>query len=266
MEAPLALVTGAGRGIGRGVADALSAAGFRVIRADISAPGGIKSGRDETPAGGTGFSGGLVTADISTSEGRGSIVEAVEAAGGALAVLVNNAGVSPIQRIDVTQATEESFDRVMTINARGPHFLTQALVPALRRGAEAASAAGGKPRLDHGTVVFVTSSNARAVSLDRSEYCMSKAALGMAAQIWAVRFAEWNIRVYDLLPGLIETEMTKPAKAKYDQMIESGGVLQRRWGTPEDIGKTVAALAQGALGYATGQALRLDGGMTIERF
>jgi NAD(P)-dependent dehydrogenase (short-subunit alcohol dehydrogenase family) len=115
-------------------------------------------------------------------------------------------------------------------------------------------------------VVFVTSSNARAVSLDRSEYCISKAALAMVAKIWAVRLAEWNIRVYDLLPGFIETEMTKPAKQKYDGIISSGGVLQRRWGTPEDVGKTVVALARGALGYATGQAIRLDGGMAIERF
>lgn len=258
MKKPLALVTGAGRGIGYGVATALSAAGFRVLRADI-APGtdvpiGALQPEDE------------VAADIATGEGRRTIVDAVEAAGGELAVLVNNAGVSPRQRIDVTEATEESFDRVMAINARGPHFLTQALVPALRRGAEAAAVSGVEPRLEHGTVVFVTSSNARAVSLDRSEYCISKAALGMAAKIWAVRLAEWNIRVYDLLPGLIETEMTKPAKAKYDGMIESGGVLQRRWGTPKDIGKTVVALAQGVLGYATGQALRLDGGMTIERF
>lgn len=266
MKSPLALVTGAGRGIGFGVAEALAAAGFRVIRADIAPAGRTEAGPRETPAAGTGSAADLVTADISTAEGRRAIVDAVGAAGGALTVLVNNAGVSPKERIDVTQATEESFDRVMTINARGPHFLTQALVPALRRGAQASSAAGGEPRLDHGTVVFVTSSNARAVSLDRSEYCMSKAALGMAAKIWAVRLAEWNIRVYDLLPGLIETEMTKPAKAKYDGMIESGGVLQRRWGTPKDIGKTVVALAQGALGYATGQALRLDGGMTIERF
>ncbi len=263
MDAPLALVTGAGRGIGCGVADALASAGLRVLRADV-APA---TGEGSPGPGATGpHPEELVTADISTPEGREAIVDAVNAAGGALTVLVNNAGVSPRQRIDVTEATEESFDRVMTINARGPHFLTQALVPALRRGAEAAAASGLEPRLDHGTVVFVTSSNARAVSLDRSEYCMSKAALAMAAQIWAVRLAEWNIRVYDLLPGLIETEMTKPAKAKYDGMIESGGVLQRRWGTPEDIGKTVVALAQGALGYATGQALRLDGGMTIERF
>ncbi|MFP4310989.1 MAG: SDR family oxidoreductase, partial [Nitriliruptoraceae bacterium] len=122
------------------MADALSAAGFRVLRADIAPNTG-------PVVGGPGVE-DVVAADISTAEGRGTIVEAVEAAGGALTVLVNNAGVSPRQRIDVTQATEESFDRVMAVNARGPHFLTQALVPALRRGAEAASAVGGGPLLD----------------------------------------------------------------------------------------------------------------------
>lgn len=255
----LALVTGAARGIGRGISDSLLGAGYRVIDVDIAEP--------EVPR--TSPAHMHVTADISSGEGRNRIREAVEAAGGALHVLVNNAGVSPKVREDVTTAGEESFDRLMRINARAPHFLTQALVPALRRAAAEAGGPTGSavgPDAARPTVVFVTSSNSRAVSVDRSEYCISKAALAMAAQVWAVRLAEWNIPVYDILPGLIETEMTKPAKAKYDGIISSGGVLQRRWGTPRDIGHTVRALAAGALGYATGQTIRLDGGMFIERF
>jgi len=173
-------------------------------------------------------------------------------------VLVNNAGVAPQVRADLLEATAESFDQLIGINLRGPYFLTQA---AARWMVEQRKADAGF----RGCVVNVSSVSATVVSTNRGDYCISKAGIGMATQLWAARLAEFGIDVYEVRPGVIATDMTAGVKEKYDALIANGLTLERRWGTPRDVGKAVAMLARGELPYATGQVLNIDGGITLQR-
>jgi len=171
---------------------------------------------------------------------------------------VNNAGVAPAARADLLDAGEESFERLVRTNLQGPYFLTQAVA---RWMIEQVRAGGGWS----GCVVNVTSVSATVVSTNRGEYCVSKAGLAMAAQLWAVRLAEFAIPVYEVRPGIIRTDMTAGVADKYDRLIAEGLVPQGRWGTPEDVGRVVAALARGDAPYSTGAVLVVDGGLTIPR-
>jgi NAD(P)-dependent dehydrogenase (short-subunit alcohol dehydrogenase family) len=161
-------------------------------------------------------------------------------------------------RADILDASPDSFDRLVRINLRGPYFLTQS---AARWMVEQRRA---DPRF-RGCVVFVTSVSAEVASTNRGDYCVSKAGLAMAAQLWAARLAEFGVDVYEVRPGIVATDMTAGVRQKYDAMIESGLLLDRRWGTPEDVGSAVAVLARGELPYATGQVIRVDGGATVKR-
>ena len=199
-----------------------------------------------------------VQADVGDATARQRLVDAVLARFGRLHVLVNNAGVAPSTRADILDATEESFDRVLAINLRGPYFLTQASANwmiALKK-ADAAF---------RGCIVNVSSISATVASVNRGEYCISKAGLSMATQLWAARLGEYDIPVYEVRPGIIKTDMTAGVEAKYDRLLADGLAVQRRWGTPEDIGKAVAALVRGDFPYSTGQVVMVDGGLTVPR-
>jgi len=257
----VALITGAGRGIGRGIALELARIGFKIAGCDILyEPKNTRSGlfevRGEAAKLGAAFL--PIEGDVSNPAEHDRILSAVLAEYGRLDVLVHNAGVAPEVRTDVLQTTPESFDRVMGVNMRGPFFLTQKAVPRLLE--TAAGDAGVKP-----AIVFITSISAVVSSTARAEYCLSKAALSMAARIFADRLAGSGINVYEVRPGLIQTDMTVPVREKYDALIAAGLVPQKRWGFPEDVGKAVAGLVQGYFPYSTGLILEVSGGMDIRR-
>jgi len=177
---------------------------------------------------------------------------------GAIHILVSNAGVSPRERVDILRASEESFERVMNINLKGSCFLTQAVAHGMidekRRNPEGLFC-----------IINISSSNALAASTARGEYYISKAGVSMATKLWAVRLAEFGIPVYEIRPGIIDTAMTAVVKDTYDTMIEEGLLLQKRWGTADDVGRAAAMLACGDLPYSTGQVIHVDGGQLISR-
>ncbi|MBU4400684.1 MAG: 3-ketoacyl-ACP reductase, partial [Planctomycetes bacterium] len=185
-------------------------------------------------------------------------VDAARQRFGRLHVLVNNAGVAPKTRADILEATEASFEHVMRTNLQGPYFLTQA----------SANWMIEQKRSDpdwRGCIVNISSVSATAASVQRGEYCISKAGIGMATRLWAARLGEFDIPVFEVRPGIIQTDMTAGVREKYDKLLAEGLAIQRRWGTPEDVGKAVAALARGDLTYSTGQIIMVDGGMTTPR-
>jgi len=257
----VALITGAGRGIGRGIALELTKSGFAVAGCDVFyAPRNRKTGLFEVKAEVEKRGGKFlpVRADIASLDDHEALLEAVLRKFGRIDVLVNNAGVAPEVRRDVLETTPESYDRVLSINARGAFFLTQRVARemiALREKNPSAKPA----------VIFISSISAVVSSTARAEYCMSKAALSMAARIYADRLAGAGIGVYEIRPGIIRTDMTEPVREKYDKLLAEGLVPQRRWGFPEDVGKAVAALAAGSFAYSTGLVLEVSGGMDIRR-
>lgn len=251
-----ALVTGGSRGIGLGIARCLAADGFHVV---------INGQRPEDQVSGVveelssqGSSVDYVQADISSHRDRERLMEEVRYRTGRLDVLVNNAGVSPLVRADILDAGEESFDRLMSINVKGPYFLTQAaarwMIEQKQEDPERQCC-----------IVTVSSVSAAVASVNRGDYCVSKAALAMSSMLWAVRLAEHGINVYEVRPGIIQTDMTAGVKEKYDALIADGLLLQPRWGQPEDVGRCVAALARGDLAYSTGSVIMVDGGMGVPR-
>lgn len=199
-----------------------------------------------------------VSCDVASREDRERLLDVVRDRFGGLHVLVNNAGVAPRKRADVLLVTEESYDRVMDINLKGPFFLTQAVANWMVEQAEESDAYLG-------TIVNVGSISATLASTNRGEYTISKAGIAMATQLWAVRLAEYGINVFEVRPGIIRTDMTSGVVEKYDRMIEDGLTLQPRWGEPEDVGKAVAMLCRNELPYSTGQIVMVDGGLTVGR-
>ncbi|MCG3179605.1 MAG: 2-dehydro-3-deoxy-D-gluconate 5-dehydrogenase [Phycisphaerae bacterium] len=257
---PCALVTGAGQGIGRGIALALAGAGYDIVANDIVADPNNKAkgvyevadrveelGRRCLP----------VQGDVSSMDDHRRVIESAVRAFGGIDVLVNNAGVAPKVRMDMLEMTAESYDRLMNINLRGPFFLTQAVANQMIRQAGRSQ----KP-----VVVFISSISATVSSTGRAEYCLSKAGVSMAARLFADRLAKHDITVFEIRPGIIATDMTSVVKEKYDKLIHEQGLLpQARWGTPEDIGRAVVALAQGCFAYSTGQVIEVGGGFGIPR-
>lgn len=177
---------------------------------------------------------------------------------GALNVLVNNAGVAPKVRADIMDMTEESYERVMAINLKGPYFLTQLVA---RHMAEMKNK---NPDFE-GCIINIGSVSADTASISRGEYCLSKAGVTMATKLWAARLGEYDIPVYEIRPGVIKTDMTATVTEKYDKLIADGLTIQPRWGYPEDIAKAAAMLARGDLAYSTGQIINIDGGMQVSR-
>lgn len=241
---PAALVTGANRGLGRGIALALAARGFDVVVNDLE-----RSGDEGIP--GAAF----VAGDIADTAQHGRIVDEAFGAFGALHCLVNNAGVMTSVRGDMLELTEQSFDRVMGINLRGTFFLTQRVVRRML-----AQTDDGSFR----SIVTISSVNAFMAGVTRADYSLSKSALTMLVKLFAVRLADAGIRCYEVRPGIMRTDMTKPVREAYDRRIADGIVPIRRWGEPEDVGRAVAMLAAGELGFSTGEAVHVDGGLHIQ--
>jgi len=258
---PVALITGAGRGIGRGIALELANSGFEIAGLDIVfEPENKKIGLFEVKevlgALGAGFQ--PFQGDISDLASHDKIMEQVVAHFGGIDLLVNNAGVAPLVRLDLLETTPESFDRVFDINARGTFFFTQRA--AKQMVMQVKKSPDPKP-----AIIFITSISAAVSSPSRAEYCVSKAALSMTATLFADRLAEFGINVYEIRPGIVETGMTAPVREKYDKLIAEGFVPQKRWGFPEDVGKAVVALAKGHFPFSTGLVLEVSGGMNIRR-
>jgi NAD(P)-dependent dehydrogenase (short-subunit alcohol dehydrogenase family) len=251
-----ALVTGGGRGIGRGIALALAEAGFAVAVNDLVAGEELHRTLAELRA--SGVTAVAVIGDVGDLEAHGRMLDEAEAAVGPLTTLVNNAGVTVMRRGDLLEASPESFDRCVRINTRGPFFLTQAWAKrAIVRDAPAGC---------HRAVITVTSANAVAVALPRGEYCVSKAGAAMVAKLFAVRLGPHDICSYEIRPGIIETDMTAPVMETYRDRIAAGLTLTPRAGTAGDIGRLARALATGELAYCTGEALHADGGLLVSRF
>jgi NAD(P)-dependent dehydrogenase (short-subunit alcohol dehydrogenase family) len=177
---------------------------------------------------------------------------------GRIDVLVNNAGVAPEKRLDILEATSQSFDRLMNTNLRGPFFLTQKVARQMVSQLKDSPAHSS-------SIVFVTSVSAYMSSPSRAEYCVSKAGLSMTASIFADRLSKEGINVYEVRPGIIKTDMTAGVQEKYDKLIEEGLIPQQRWGTPEDVGKAVSALVSGSFNYSTCSIIEVSGGMNLRR-
>lgn len=252
----IALVTGGSRGIGFGVARALAQSGFDLAINGRRDAADVADATAELAKLGAQVL--YCRADVADLADHARMLGEVRSRFGRLDVLVNNAGVAPDVRADILDATPESFDRLISINLRGPYFLTQA---AARWMVEQRRAAADF----RGVIVNVSSVSANVASVNRGDYCISKAGIAMATQLWATRLAEHGIDVFEVRPGIIATDMTAGVKEKYDALIAGGLTLQKRWGTSEDVGRAVATLARGDLSYATGQVLVVDGGLTQRR-
>lgn len=243
-EKPIAVVTGGSRGIGRGIAAEL-ARDHQVVATYRGNEAAAREMAAETGA-------EILKVDIGSAEDRASLVAFCEEKFGRIDLLVNNAGIAPRERLDLLEATEASFDEVVGTNLKGPYFLTQATARLMAKQGS-------------GRVVFVTSISSYASSTNRGEYCVSKAGLSMAVQLFADRLAEHGVGVFEIRPGIIQTDMIAAVKGKYEKLAEEGLLPQGRLGLPEDIAKAVRAVADGLLDYSTGQVLDVDGGFHLRR-
>nr|WP_295933594.1 3-ketoacyl-ACP reductase [uncultured Dyadobacter sp.] len=251
-----ALITGGSRGIGFGIARALAKEGFNLAINGVRDEANAAEALDELRS--LGAEVAYCQGSIANASDREAIIEKAYAVFGQINVLVNNAGIAPRVRLDILETTVENYQEVMTTNLEGPFFLTQAIA---RRMAHAKQ----NNHAFEAAIIFVTSISATVTSVNRGEYCISKAGLAMTNQLFAVRMAEYNVPVYEIRPGIISTDMTSKVQEKYDNLFQSGIALQPRWGTPDDIGKAVASLTRGDFPYSTGQVINVDGGMLIDR-
>ena len=256
-DSKVIIVTGGSRGIGFGIAKLLADHGHSVVingRRDASevqpTVEHLQTGNHAQVA--------YVQADVADANDRQRLVDETVDRFGRIDGLVNNAGIAPNVRADILEATEGSFERLIRINTQGAYFLTQAVARQMRTQHEA-------DENWRGSVTFVTSVSATVASINRGDYCISKAALSMAVKLWAARLAEFSVGVYEVRPGVIETDMTAGVKEKYDQLFAEGLAVEQRWGQPEDIARAVLPLATGQFTYATGSVLMVDGGLTIPR-
>jgi len=294
-QQPTAIVTGASRGIGRAIAVGLGGAGYRVtINYNSNADAARECADLVKKAGGDAL---IVQADIAKTSDHQRLVDATIEKFGGIDLLVNNAGIAPKVRADLLEAGEQSFDELISTNLKGPYFLTQlvakhmvqkakeidSLLATLKDGQERDDQKqtrarlrelghyGGQGESDRTigrSIINITSISAYTASVNRGDYCISKAGLAMMTQLFAARLAEYGINVYEIRPGVIATDMTGPVKAKYDKLIleDNPGITAiRRWGQPEDIAKAVVAIAGGALPYSTGEVINVDGGFHMRR-
>jgi 3-oxoacyl-[acyl-carrier protein] reductase len=257
-DRPTAIVTGAIRGIGRACAVALAKAGFNVLLNDLPVPDNFSLSEplihEICKSGAEGMFFGCDVGDI---DQHSSLLEEAHSRWGRIDCLVNNAGVGVLKRGDLLEVTSESFDRCIRVNTKAVFFLSQVVARHMLEQDEI----GGQ----HRSIISITSSNAVAVSISRGEYCVSKCASSMTTRLFAVRLAAEGIGVYEVRPGIIDTDMTRPVKEKYEAVI-ADSVPARRWGFPADVAATVSSMAEGHLKYTVGQAVTVDGGLTIPRF
>jgi 3-oxoacyl-[acyl-carrier protein] reductase len=261
MARPVVLVTGASRGLGRGVALSLAKEGYDLgihyASNRAAAEEALALCRGVAPHTDQKFF--PVAAQLSSASERRAMIDAVLGEFGRLDGLVNNAGIAPKVRADITEADEENFDEVIAVDLRGPYFLSQL-------AAKWWLAHPGQSLLPGGyKLVFVTSISVHTASVNRGEYCIAKAGLAMAAQLWSVRLAGEGVQVYEVRPGVMKTDMTAGVTDKYDKLIADGLVPQKRWGTPEDVGLSVAALCRGDFPFSTGTVIDVDGGFQLRR-
>jgi NAD(P)-dependent dehydrogenase (short-subunit alcohol dehydrogenase family) len=280
----IALVTGASRGIGRGIAVALAAADFHVVVNYANNAAAAEEVKALVEA--AGARAHLVRADVSVAADRRRLVDETLATFGRIDLLVNNAGITSDVRGDLLEASEESFDRLINTNLKGPYFLTQLVAREMIKAREEAT----ERRSDEGKagktvpsspsvapsllpfvaaspkIINITSISAYAASVHRGDYCVAKAGLSMMTQLYAARLAADGINVYEIRPGIIETDMTGPVRAKYDSLIFDGDLTPiRRWGKPEDVARAVVAVANDALPFSTGEVINVDGGFHMRR-
>jgi NAD(P)-dependent dehydrogenase (short-subunit alcohol dehydrogenase family) len=252
----VALVTGASRGIGRAVATALGQCGWTVVvNYRGNAEAASEAAQEVEAAGGRAL---LIQADISAHDERQRLVQEMMERCGRIDLLVNNAGMAPRQRADLLQMSESSYDEVMGVNLKGPFFLTQSIakimIELLQQG-----------KVAHPMIINMGSVSAYTASINRGEYCISKAGMGMMTALFAERLAEYGILVYELRPGVIDTDMTHVVKARYDALIDGGLTPLKRWGQPQDVAQAVLALVQGYLPFSTGEVINVDGGFHLRR-
>jgi 3-oxoacyl-[acyl-carrier protein] reductase len=252
----VALVTGGSRGIGFGIVTQLAKMGFNIAINGVRPAELVDDVIENIKAFGVDVI--YCQGNISVKEDRTRIIQQVKQHFNRLNILVNNAGIAPKERRDILSATEESFDEVMTTNLKGPYFLTQEIANWMidQKVSNTDFQA---------CIINISSISATVASVNRGEYCLSKAGISMATQLFAVRLGEFDIPVYEVRPGVIDTDMTSGVKEKYDKLIAEGLCVQKRWGKPEDVGKVVGALVTGSFPYSTGQVIMVDGGSTIPR-
>lgn len=254
---PVALVTGGSRGIGRGIALALAKEGYKIlVNYNTNLDAADDTCRMIEEAGGQAES---CQADIAEPEHRELLLDYCMERLGRIDLLVNNAGIAPPTRHDLLDMPAESFDLVMATNLKAPFFLTQAVAKMMIQQLN-------DKTIPSAMIVNISSISAYAVSTNRGEYCISKAGVSMATALFAVELAQYGIRVYEIRPGVIDTDMTVAVKKKYDKLITGGFSPIERWGTPEDVGKAVAAVARGDLPFSTGEVINVDGGFHLRHF
>jgi 3-oxoacyl-[acyl-carrier protein] reductase len=253
---PVALITGGSRGIGLGIALELAGAGFNLVI------NGVREEEQVTPVlkklKESGANVIYIQGDVSKSTDRQKIYETALSHFDKINVLINNAGVAPRERKDILEASEDIFDEVLNINLKGPYFLTRLFAGHMIEVKKE------NPGF-RCCIINVSSVSATVPSVNRGEYCISKAGIAMATKLWAARLGEFDIPVYEIRPGIIKTDMTSGVIEKYDKLFSEGINLQNRWGLPEDVGKAALAMATGMLSYSTGQVIMVDGGMTIQK-
>ena len=260
-KTPVVLVTGASRGLGRGIATEAAKRGYSVVinyakdkksaLETVSICTANQLSKDQKFV--------AVQADIGDSSQVKKLVKKALSELGRIDAVVSNAGVAPKVRRDLTEMTEESFNEVMKVNLQGPFFLTQRVANYWLKESPAPLLPGGFK------VIFVGSISADLISLNRGEYCISKAGLAMVNKLWAARLAEHGVQVYELRPGIMATDMTSGVREKYDKMLSEGLVPSKRWGTPEDVGSAAGALLSGQFPFSTGEVIYVDGGLHIQR-
>jgi len=251
---PVALVTGGSRGLGRGICLELARHNYAVA---INYAGNDEAARETERLLGPEADTRVIQGDVAVAGDRDRLVEEVLATWGRIDVLVNNAGITSPGRLDILDATEENWERVLGVNLKGPFFLSQRVAREMlaRLGA-----------LTRPTLVNISSLSAYALSTNRGDYCISKAGLGMLTQLFALRLAEHGIRVFEIRPGIMDTDMTAGVRDKYTPLIAEGLTPIRRWGKAEDVAQAVAALVTGALPFCTGEVVNIDGGFHLRRF
>jgi 3-oxoacyl-[acyl-carrier protein] reductase len=256
MSDRVALVTGASRGIGRAIAVALAEQGWSIaINYCGNAEAAVETQSLVENAGGRGV---LIQADVADAHDRARLVEQTLVNFHRIDLLVNNAGMAPRQRADILETTEASYDKVMAVNLKGPFFLTQrvarVMIDSLKVGV-----------IERPRIINIGSMSAYTSSVNRAEYCLSKAGLGMMTALFADRLSEYGINVYELRPGIIETDMTSVVQAKYDRLITEGLMPIRRWGQPDDVARAVVAIAQDQFPFSTGEVINIDSGFHLRR-
>ena len=277
---PVALITGASRGICRGIALELAKVNHDLVINYASNAAAARQTALDCEVGAKNYGhkirAEICLADVASARDRQRLIDFTKQPCGRLDLLVNNAGVAPNARADILEATEESFDRLISVNVKGPYFLTQLAARWMieqvgtRSNVSNSEATAGHQRSDGAPsyrpkIIIISSISAYTASVNRGDYCISKAALSMVTPLFATRLAEYGINTYEIRPGIIATDMTGSVKEKYDKLIAEGLTPIQRWGTPEDVGRAVAALAQDLLPFSTGEVMNVDGGFHLRR-